>query len=699
LLIDSGACRPCEILKTFGVSKSSVDRALRKYRAGGIEAFFLRKGPTRRGRVLTEEVLHAAQHLLDSGMSKHEVGAELNIHYDTLRYAVWDGRLREPDTIVGSTQSDRSVEDAQAASGMGTACTRVEERVLAALGQANGASTRFECCLDVSYGGVLCALPALLAQGLLSHAHECLGELKGYYTTIQILLLLAIMALCRIKTVEQLRGKPPGELGKLLGLDRIPECRCLRNKADQLSENDNVEEWGAHLFRHWTQANADRIGTYYFDGHVRVYHGRNNPLPKKFVSRQRLCLRGTTDYWLNDAIGQPFFVIDKVVDSGLLQTLREDIVPRLLNEIPHQPSPQELEDNPLVHRFILVFDREGYSPAFFQEMWSRHRIACITYHKFPTSDWPKDSFVQKTVTMPSGENIEMKLAERGTLVGSGKQTLWMKEVRKLTDSGHQTSLISTAYALDHDELAARLFSRWCQENFFRYAMQHFAIDLLSEYGGVPLHDTEMVVNPAWRQLDRQRNSLAPKIQRRQARFAQLTPHPSAAQDMAKHRKWVKRKSELLEEIVQLKHELEQIKLSLKQVDKHIPFEKLDEKDRFQRPLLKRKRLMDTVRMIAYRAETAMCAIIQSPTIDLSDARRIMQDLFNAHADLHPVQDEKRLEVIVHRSARPAVDLVMQNLFDQLNETETQFPGTQLTMRFQLAGSMKIENGGIHTPQR
>ena len=34
-------------------------------------------------------------------------------------------------------------------------------------------------------------------------------------------------------------------------------------------------------------------------------------------------------------------------------------------------------------RFVLVFDREGYSPVFFKEMWQSNRIVCITYHKFP----------------------------------------------------------------------------------------------------------------------------------------------------------------------------------------------------------------------------------------------------------------------------------------------------------------------------
>lgn len=71
-------------------------------------------------------------------------------------------------------------------------------------------------------------------------------------------------------------------------------------------------------------------------------------------------MRGTTDYWINDAIGRPFFVIEKVIDSGLQQALRKDIVPRLLKDVPTQPSPQEFAANPYRCRFILVFDREGY---------------------------------------------------------------------------------------------------------------------------------------------------------------------------------------------------------------------------------------------------------------------------------------------------------------------------------------------------
>jgi hypothetical protein len=70
--------------------------------------------------------------------------------------------------------------DAQAAEGMGTACTRVEERTLAAFGICDGAPVRFEPCLDVHKGGVLCALPSLMMNGLLEGVEEFESKGKGY---------------------------------------------------------------------------------------------------------------------------------------------------------------------------------------------------------------------------------------------------------------------------------------------------------------------------------------------------------------------------------------------------------------------------------------------------------------------------------------------------------------------------------------
>lgn len=573
--------------------------------------------------------------------------------------------------------------DAQAAEGMGTACTRVEERTLAAFGVCDGAPVRFEPCLDVPKGGVLCALPSLLLSGLLEGVEQLGSRVKGYYRCFHILILLAFMALCRIKTVEQLRGHSPGELGKLIGLDRVPEVRCLRRKMDELSADKAAEHWAAHLGKYWMEADPEAVGTLYIDGHVRVYHGEQTKLPRRYVSRERLCLRGITDYWVNDGVGRPFFVVEKVVDPGLLKTLRDDIVPRLLDDVPGQPSEEELAANPYICRFILVFDREGYSPAFFREMWKNHRIGCTTYHKHPDEAWPQDWFKEHRVSMPNGEIVSLHLAEMGSLAGSGKDAGWMREVRKLTESGHQTSLISTAFELPHTELAARMFSRWCQENFFRYMMQHFAIDLLQEYGTDALPDTEVVVNPAWRELDRSRNSLQNKLRYRRARFAEMSIHPESEEDKTRYDKWLRKKGALLEEIQHFEHQMNKEKAKLKGASKHITWAQLEETDRFHRLLPGRKRLMDTIRMIAYRAETAMASVLVSSVVDFASARRLLQDLFVMEADILPDPANRLVNVCVHGASRPAANRALEQLFSQINDAQVQYPGTDMRLVYVL----------------
>jgi hypothetical protein len=573
---------------------------------------------------------------------------------------------------------------------MGTACTRPDERVLAAFGLLTGASTRFETCRDVSFGGVLCALPALAENGLFRHIHACLKQLRGYYSTLHVIVLLAHMALCRIKAVEQLQYHPPGELGKLLGLDRVPEVRCLRHKLAALSIDDGPEKWAGLLSRDWLEAAPELAGALYVDGHVRLYHGSLTELPKRYVARQRLCLRGTTDYWVNDILGQPFFAVSRPIDHGLLEALKSDVVPRLLKEIPGQPSAAELASDRYRARFVILFDREGYSPAFFKEMWQTHRIACITYHKYPKDDWPTSEFAPIEITLPSGEPVSLKLAERGTWIGDRNHGLWVREVRKLTASGHQVSLISTAYGESAQEDSVRLFSRWSQENFFHYMMQHFAIDLLNEYGTEEIPETKRpVVNPRWRELDRRKRSVKSRLTHRQARFGALTLHPES--DEPALAKWAKHKAELVEEIEQLEHELTGIQDQFKTTPNHLDWKNLPESEKFRRLAPSRKQLVDTVKMIAYRAETALASIVREKLSRTDDARSLLRDLFCSEADLTPELERRVLSVQVHPMSNPRANRAIAHLLEHLNSAEFTYPGTNLQLVYSIAGYTEAPN--------
>ncbi len=700
-----GACTQAQIIRAFGVSKNSVLRSIAKYRREGISGFYQRRqshGPL----VMTAEVTAQAQRLLDLGHTRSEVAEELGVKYDTLRKAINQGRLREgapppadevshksaasEPPVVPSDKSSRSDGDAAAGDQMGIACTRPCERVMAAVGLLpGGATTQFQPCRDVSYGGVLCALPALAENGLFRHL-EKLPVLSGYYIKLHVILLLAYMALCRIKAVEQLQFETPGELGKLMGLDRIPEVRCLRKKLSQLSQNEAPQQWAAVLSRDWMEQNPELAGMLYADGHVRLYHGEQTQLPRRYVARQRLCLRGTTDYWINDALGQPFFSVERPVDHGLLEALRSDVVPRLLQDVPGQPTAEQLQADPYRSRFVILFDREGYSPAFFREMWQQHRIACITYHKYPKEAWPESWFTEVQVTMPGGEIVTIKLAEMGSWIGGRKEGLWVRELRKLTASGHQTSLISTAYGQLGPQNAACLFSRWSQENFFRYMMEHFAIDALNEYRTEVIPGTKQpVVNPARRELDRQSRSLKTKLTQHQARFAGLTLHPQA-QD-AEILKWERQKAGLQEQIEQLENELISLKNRMASTPKHLAWDDLPEEKKFERLAPSRKRLTDTVKMVAYRAETALATIVREELSHEDEARCLIRDLLRSDADIHPHEAGGVLEVRLHTLANPRSNRAIQHLLDHLNAAEFTYPGTNLRLTYTLCAPSRNDD--------
>lgn len=686
-LICQGACRNIDIINAFGVSPRSVIRSVKKYRLHGTKAFFAKRNG-RGGSVITEEVKKRILLLFSQGKTRQEVANELDIKADTLRKAINDGRIQVQQNNESATDdlaTDKSTRNQRDASGeMGVACTRTGERLLTAVGVMSSASTRFEPCRDVTFGGVLCALPALASNGLFKHIDKCFKKLEGYYTTIHILILLAYMALCRIKTAEQLRYHPPGELGKLMGLDRIPEVRCLRKKLKELSTDNDPDLWANILSKDWMEKKPDLAGTLYIDGHVSVYHGSKTKLPRRYVSRQRLCLRGITNYWVNDILGQPFFVVERQVDKGMLEALRTDIVPRLLKDIPNQPTKQELEADPELHRFTLVFDREGYSPAFFKEMWEEHKIACITYHKYPKETWPEKLFKPYNVTMPNSEQITMKLANKDSVIGSGEDKFKVHEIRKLTDSGHQTSLISSAYKLSLTENAVRIFSRWSQENFFGYMMHHFAIDLLSERGTEEFPGTCEVVNPQWRELDRKRRTVQAKLNRQHREFGKLClDNRASPKDMVE---WKKRKTDLCEEIMNYEHDIAEIKVSLKETAKHIQWEELPNHEKFKRLLPDRRHFLDTVRMIAYRAETSMVTIVREVLKRNDDARALIRDLFASEADILPDNKNNILNICVHYKNEARQNQAIGHLLQHLNNTEYKYPGTKYTLNFSLGNS-------------
>jgi len=565
---------------------------------------------------------------------------------------------------------------------MGYATTRTLERVAAALGELESAPIQFQANCDVAGGGVLLAVPALLAAGLLRHHPPSYRLPKGFYGLGSLFLLLALMALARVRSLEQLRYEAPGEWGKLLGLDRIPEVRTLRTKVKGLCpELGRALEWNAALAREWVAGQEAAELYFYCDGHVRVYHGEKTRLPRQYVARQRLCLRATTDYWVNALDGQPFLYVNKEVDPGLIAALRQDVIPWLEKLVPQSVAlEQRLAADPQAHWFTVVFDREGYSPELFAELLKK-RIAILTYRKFGQEDWRVQEFTPHRVELAGGQRVSMKLAERGTRLSN---QLWVREIRRLTEGGHQTSIFTTDFRSPMTALAVSLFARWSQENFFRYMREHYSLDRLVEYGTELVPETVKVVNPPWRQLDSQIRSKNGQRQRLRAQFGALALSEDPPEEELQS--YEQRKGQLQEHIEHLDREIDQLKVQRKETPHHIPVQSLPEEERFTRLRTERKYFVDTIKMIAYRAETSLVSLLREHLARSDDARALIRQVFETEADLLPDLMTKTLTVRVHHLAQAAHDHALEKLCSTINETQTVFPGTDLTLIFKVSSS-------------
>jgi hypothetical protein len=81
----------------------------------------------------------------------------------------------------------------------------------------------------------------------------------------------------------------------------------------------------------------------------------------------------------------------------LIATLKQDVIPWLEASLAPTPQPESrLAEDRRAHRFTVMFDREGYSPELFQQLWEK-RIAILTYHKFPQDDWRTEEFTTHRV--------------------------------------------------------------------------------------------------------------------------------------------------------------------------------------------------------------------------------------------------------------------------------------------------------------
>ena len=663
--------RPSELKRVARVGRTTLYRQQQRLKKEGVRGLIDEKPGPKAPRKLKPDVLVQAQQMLDEGRSKNAVAKVLGVSEGTIRNAVGRGWLREeaaasPVTRIsqaGSQPVERSLEDAAAPLGVGA--TRVLDRALAARGKLTEAEPVFEASSSVTNAGALLALPAMLELGLVEVGEKVYGSLRnGFYGLRSTLLCLAFMALLRIRNPERMQFEAPGELGTLLGLDRAPETKTIRRKLAELVERGQASRFSAGLAERWVRRSPRALGYLYVDGHVRAYHGEKHRLTKTHVARRRLCMPATTDYWINDKDAEPLFFVTGEVNERLVASMKASVLPEVRRLAGQR-------------RVTMVFDREGWSPKWFQELCEAG-FDVLTYRRGKYDPWPRRMF-ERVDGVVEGRRVSYDLTEKTAPVRPGFK---MREIRRLRPGGKQTAIMTTRWNVRAIELAWRMFERWRQENFFRYMREHFALDALASRRVESVSEAKTIPNPERAKLEKKRRTLKSALEKLEKDYgARAFENEESLRPTARGFKIANGK--LGREIRALRRKCLRLKERIGALPKRIAVSEA-EGPQIVKLDPETKHLTDTIKMLAYRAETALVGLLNDDAYARTEeeGRALVREILRASADVLPDKQKGVLRVRLHGLANPRSNAAVAHLCNALNEAEIRYPGTQLRLRYE-----------------
>jgi len=686
-LVTSKIGTSVEVASAFGVTTVTLWRWGADFACGGVAGLVRErsgpKGPSKLTAALTGQIVE----LDAAGLSLRQIAARTEVSTATVRVAL--GRVTptvEPAPESASTDEDDvepdGDDDGAAAADLvvlAAPVPRTAERAAARSGDLVEAPVLITEGGQLPLAGLLLALPALEMTGLLPVAADTFGRMrKGFYGLRATLLMGVFMALLREPRAEGATRLRPADLGRLLGLDRAPEVKTLRRKLAELAGHGKGAQLQAALGRHHATTRPEAVGFLYLDGHVRVYSG-SRQLPKTHIARMRIAGPATEETWVGDADGDPVMVITAAPSQSLAAELA-----RLLPDLRALIGPGR--------RCTVVFDRGGYSPAVFAEILTAG-FDVLTYFKGSWARSAATAFAAVAFTAPDATTQHYELAERliqlpvpGRAVAAKDAatagTLTLRLIVRRGPGGHQTPILTSRTDLSAAEIAYRMAARWRQENYFKYAREHFALDALDSYADQPDNPGRLVPNPAKAHAANQVSGARAGLVTAHAEMAHALHAAAVTAGTPGNGGKATVDPAAGQAVTAATTDLATTKAVSRTTASHLPLGQVRPGSRLLET--ERKLLTHAIRMSAYNSENALARLLRPHYARGDDeARALLREAFTLPGDLQITGDT--LHVRLDPASAPRRSRALAALCNELTDTQTRYPGTNLTLAYSIKG--------------
>ena len=551
---------------------------------------------------------------------------------------------------------------------------RAAERALARFGLIPYAPPVFTGCARAPLAGLLLGLPALAATGLLDTAHTVYGELpNGFYSLDTMLCESVFRALLGEARAEGATRIDPPALGRVLGLDRAPEVKTIRRKIRCLAEAGRAGDWIAAMARRHLQARPEQAAVLYVDGHVRAYQGTRK-IAKTHVPRLKFPAPATMETWIADAAGDPLLVVLAEPAASLASELR-----RLIPDIRATVGDDR--------RVLVGFDRGGWSPTLFADLHAAG-LDTLTWRKGPIADIDEALFTEHTHTDEHGRTHTWRLADTDVTldIADGPRAGEVFAMRQISlfdaTRTRQMHILTTRADLTPGEIRYRMGSRWRQENHYRYARIHFDLDSHDTYRATDDDPTRMVPNPAkkpaYRDVEKARRALhLAETTSDAALLAAHSPQPGTSVVLT---------NEMINTINTDVHTAEKTLDAALAAHQAIPARvPLDQVNPGQQILdTETKLIHHAIRIAAFNtAQSLARAILTATGYTRADdeAHTLIRTALAGSGDIIPDHHTNTLHVRLDPLSAPRHTAAIDELCRTLNDTNTVYPGTDLTLRY------------------
>ena len=708
------AATQLQVAEAFAVGPATVRRWEARLTDGGMAGLFgERKGPKRKSK-LTADTVAAIRRLRDGGASYRGIAAATGVSAGSVRNALTDTDTdtdtEEPGAPTGSdahllpeppiavepgveieveaeqdcpaTMSAVPVTDTGAAAGntevpvLADPVDRCGERALARFGLIPYAPPVFTPCGRAPLAGLLLALPGLAATGLLECAHTVYGELpNGFYSLDAMLCEGVFRALLGEARAEGAARIDPPALGRVLGLDRAPEVKTIRRKIGLLAAAGRAGDWIAAMAARHVEDRPEQAAVLYVDGHVRAYQGTRK-IAKTHVPRLKFPAPATVETWVADAAGDPLLVVLAQPGASLAAELR-----RLIPELRAMVGDER--------RVLVGFDRGGWSPALFADLHAAG-FDTLTWRKGSTADLDEHQFAEHSHIDEHGRTHTWALADTEVELdiadGPDKGEVFAMRQISLYDTARtrQMHILTTRADLSAAEIRYRMGSRWRQENHYRYARMHFDLDSHDSYRAGQDDPDRMVPNPAkklaYQQVEKARRALhlAETLRDRELLAASCPPPGFTTVLTNTMINTINTDAHTAHAALQAAltaHQAIPARLPLAHI--HPGQQVLDTET---------KLIHHAIRIAAFNTAQSLARAILTDTGYTrgdDEAHTLIRTALAGSGDIIPDHDTNTLHIRLDPLPAPRHTAATDELCQALNDTNTVYPGTDLTLRYSI----------------